>query len=58
MNTLEGQEPREPQEKKPALSEQEEALISLYRQLDERKQEELLDFANYKKSQTKNTPPR
>jgi len=45
------------QKNKPALSEQEEKLLSLYRQLDEQKQEELLDFANYKRGQKQNPPP-
>lgn len=57
MDTFEGKEPKEPQKKEPALSEQEENLIALYRQLDERRQEELLDYANYKRAQNKTTPP-
>ena len=46
------------QKNKPMLSDQEEALLSLYRQLDQRRQEEVMDFANYKMAQNKNTPPR
>ncbi len=48
----------ESQKNKPILSEQEENLLFLYRQLDQRRQEEVMDFANYKMAQSKNTPPR
>ena len=59
MQTLEGKEPTEESQKnKPMLSEQYEALLALYRQLDQRRQEEVMDFANYKIGQNKNTPPR
>ena len=59
MQTLEGKAIDEPEQKnKPMLSEQEEALLSLYRQLDQRRQEEVMDFANYKIGQNKHTPPR
>lgn len=47
----------ESQKNKPILSEQEENLLFLYRQLDQRRQEEVMDFANYKMAQSKNTPP-
>ena len=57
MQTLEGKEPEEPQEKKPALSEQEENLLALYRQLDEKRQEEVMEFADFKRAKNKNTPP-
>ena len=58
MQTLEGKDLNATTQKnKPMLSEQEEALLSLYRQLDQRRQEEVMDFTNYKIAQTKNTPP-
>lgn len=59
MQTLEGKDLNATTQKnKPMLSEQEEALLFLYRQLDQRRQEEVMDFTNYKIAQTKNTPPR
>ena len=57
MQTLEGKEPEEPQKNKPALSEQEENLLALYRQLDEKRQEEVMEFADFKRAKNKNTPP-
>ena len=56
MQTLEGKAIDE-QKSKPMLSEQEEALLSLYRQLDQRRQEEVMDFTSFKIGQNKNTPP-
>ncbi len=58
MQTLEGKEPEEPQKKEPALSEQEENLLALYRRLEGGKQMEVLSFINFKISENKNTPPR
>ena len=57
MDALEGKEPEEPQKKEPALSEQEENLLALYRQLDEKRQEEVMEFADFKRAKNKNTPP-
>lgn len=48
---------KEPQKKEPALSEQEENLLALYRQLDEKRQEEVMEFADFKRAKNKNTPP-
>ena len=58
MDALEGKEPQEPQKKEPALSEQEEDLLALFRRLEGEKQTEVLSFINFKISENKTTPPR
>jgi metal-responsive CopG/Arc/MetJ family transcriptional regulator len=58
MDALEGKEPEEPQKKEPALSEQEENLLALFRRLEGEKQTEVLSFINFKISENKTTPPR
>lgn len=58
MDALEGKEPQEPQKKEPALSEQEENLLALFRRLEGEKQTEVLSFINFKISENKTTPPR
>ena len=54
LNTLKKSE--EDKKESPILSEQEEMLVSVYRQLRKENQEEVINFLNFKISQNKNAP--